>query len=649
MKTLRHTVVAAAAALALCTGTPAWAAAAPVRPTFTTLKPGHHVLVDAPARVHVVLVGYPRSSVDPDRLLSDLPQTAVPLVREPDYGYGTTQPVGLRYRYSYDLRFAGRQFDDAFFDHLAHAGTVGAPDSIQQLYNDQQHNVLDVGPKVRSIDAASTEHWLEQHAQSQLGVPADDYTVFLVDWYSRPDFQFHVYTRTGSADPDTGYDGGIDDISHLDAWGGSSGRTWFYDASAGPVYWDDSWDVDDADLYGFGQTAYRMPPIWEYGNKSGYRPFTDLSGDLAAVIRWVAVDELFTASPLYDPAATVPGPGGGKHIELDIFEGDPTANGLDDVRPALVQAAHQYLEPYYPISVTVHDQPLAGPMLRALQIANGTAPADDCWNQYGSTFAELYCYLAAHRSDYFSSSGDDAVIPAVGFTVPDDGTGDLPFTGYTGDDWTTGAPSFIYMFDTPYFRSPAAQTAYAYTHLLTHEAGHYVGLSHTHDGYDPGKHLEYGVGGATDFAWLGDESASAMSYLEPYEVFDVLNRDNMARWQVGRLLDLANSGSAAVLAGSPDGTALADLQAADDRFAAAEAAMSQARWVDAATDAVAGYREVQLAAQESGTTLSAPAVPALSSTLDSNQVAAAHLRRGIRLAGEGPLLRRSSSHATTSP
>jgi len=26
-----------------------------------------------------------------------------------------------------------------------------------------------------------------------------------------------------------------------------------------------------------------MPPVWEYGGTAGYRPFTDLSGDLGTV------------------------------------------------------------------------------------------------------------------------------------------------------------------------------------------------------------------------------------------------------------------------------------------------------------------------------------------------------------------------------
>jgi hypothetical protein len=37
-----------------------------------------------------------------------------------------------------------------------------------------------------------------------LGINRNDYTVFLINWYGRPDFQFHTYTNIGPADPDTG-------------------------------------------------------------------------------------------------------------------------------------------------------------------------------------------------------------------------------------------------------------------------------------------------------------------------------------------------------------------------------------------------------------------------------------------------------------
>ena len=175
-------------------------------------------------------------------------------------------------------------------------------------------------------------------------------------------------------DPDTGINYGLLDENLTRAWGGHSGPTWFYDLSAGPDWDDNSYDVDDAD-FGDGVLEYRMPPIWEYGTTNAYRPFTDLSGDLAKVIRYVAVDMLFTPSPIYDPAASVPGPDGAKQIQIDVFEGDPASNGLGHIHADTIAATSHGLEPYYDVTAGTTDQPLTGGVLDAYNIATGISDA----------------------------------------------------------------------------------------------------------------------------------------------------------------------------------------------------------------------------------------------------------------------------------
>jgi hypothetical protein len=422
----------------------------------------------------------------------------------------------------------------------------------------------------------------------KLGINPTDDTVFLIDWYGRPDFQFHTYTHFGHPDPDTGIDGGFYTGSLTRAWGGSSGPTWFYDLSANPDYWDDSYDVDDADIDGDGVTDYRMPPIWEYGNTSGYRPFTDLSGDLAKVLRYVALDLLFTPSPLYDPAVTVPGPDGGKQVDLDIFEGDPASNGEADVHPDSIQAQVQGLEPYYHLGVTVHDQPLAGDPLTAWSAATSSPTPSSCLSQYALPEAVLYCFFHDNRASYFPPSGQDAVIPAAGFTVP---ANPFNWSGETDDDWSTGLPSFIYEIDYPALRAGL----YAYTEITSHEAGHYVGLSHPHDGYDSTTGTDIEPKGPTTFAWTGDESSTLMSYLWGEESYGVFDRDNLARWQVARLLDLADTDAGVLLSAPHSPTVDQHLAAADAAFKTSLADLQKADFVAAAAAAVTGYRAVQRA------------------------------------------------------
>ena len=311
---------------------------------LATIQPGQHPALHLVTPVNLVFVGYQPGSVDIHRILSQLPAQGDPLVRYPK-AFGITKDVGLRYDYRYSVQFTGKAFDDAFFGYLSSIARVGPIDHYQELYNEQQHNDLDVGPTTAYIDANATEAWLEHQSRQRLGIAADQDTVFLVNWYGRADFQFHDYYHLGNRDPATGFDYGRVSESLTRAWGGNSGPTWFYDLSAGPDWDDNSYDVDTADFDGNGVPEYRMPPIWEYGNTSAYRPFTDLSGDLAKVIRYDAIDMLFTPSPIFDPAATVPSPGGVKRIEVDVFEGDSANNGLSRYLPASSRTTHRVLSP----------------------------------------------------------------------------------------------------------------------------------------------------------------------------------------------------------------------------------------------------------------------------------------------------------------
>lgn len=382
---------------------------------LATIQPGAHPALTVNTPVNIVFVGYTPASVNVGGILGQLPAEGDPIVRTPAF-IGIRQDVGLRYRYHYRVRFAGSAFDDSFFGYLATAGPHIPRTPLADFYNAQVHNTVDIGPTELALDTLATEAWLEQQSGAQLGInPAED-TVFLINWWGRSDFQFHVYANRFPPDPDTG-DGSVRLASLVRGWGGASGPTWFLDLSADPVFIDDSMFVDDADTSGDGIMDYRMPPIWDYGSTGAYRPFTDLSGDLAKIIRYVAVDTLFTPSPIYDPAASVPGPGEGKQIALDVFEGDLATNGLKDVHANVLQARHQALEPYYKISVKVRDLPLDAGVSATVNKAVNFVVDPGCPDQFvDPQAAELVCFFGAHRSDYFNTAGSTSVIPAAGFT-----------------------------------------------------------------------------------------------------------------------------------------------------------------------------------------------------------------------------------------
>ena len=168
--------------------------------------------------INLVFVGYQPAAVDVARILGRLPSQGDPTVRENAF-WGDPQDVGLRYDYRYRVRFAGKTFDDTFFGYLATSGVAGPIDLFSQFYNEQQHNALDIGPQERYIDAPSTEAWLERQSRLRLGIGAGEDTVFLVNWYGRPDFQFHTFTHFGPPDPDTGVNRADSVGSLTRAWG----------------------------------------------------------------------------------------------------------------------------------------------------------------------------------------------------------------------------------------------------------------------------------------------------------------------------------------------------------------------------------------------------------------------------------------------
>ena len=133
-------------------------------------------------------------------------------------------------------------------------------------------------------------------------------------------------------------------------------------------------------------------------------PFNDLSGDLAKLTRYVALDLLFTPSPLYNPSIT--GPKLPRNIQVDIssFEGDPAHPFAANINPALTAASLSALQSMNNFSVQHTPYPLDG------RVA-------DIWNCYfrqffgGSScygyrlpFGDLFSYYNDHLNQYLANA-----------------------------------------------------------------------------------------------------------------------------------------------------------------------------------------------------------------------------------------------------
>ncbi|MEW5988500.1 MAG: hypothetical protein AB1791_17870 [Chloroflexota bacterium] len=565
--------------------------------------------LDLTVPVNVVFVGFDRDSLDLAEVRAGLPTSSEPAVRAPRIWYGLEgRDLGIHYDYRYRLIRANRAFENDFFAYLSDSGVPGEITDHQQLYNDEDNNILEVTGPVLYVDAVAVEGWLADNAH-RLGIRTQkSYTVFYVNWYAHPDFQFHVYEYTDEPDLDTGMNlGEIYDYYKLAGWGGTSSRIWFYDFSAGPTHWGKTWNVDDSDVNGDGLADYRMPVIWEYA-ADGFRDPAVLSSDLGKLTRYVAVNLLFTPSPLYDPLNTTPGVGGSKIAHLNMLEDVPESNGLDFIHPEYVQDQLEGLQPYYDWGVYLQDHnPIDPAAQRALLIFNDVLIEDDCWNTYGYTFAELFCFFDGRRDEYIPTYGaSDYVVGGFAFQTTTEHMGAyLNFSGLADDNWVDGTQSFVYSFVPP----PTLEFGYAHTLIMTHELGHHFGLSHPHDGYDYELGLDYDPTGDYYFAWLGDESQTVMNYIAVTSKFGQFDRDNINRWETVSLLQRADQ----IMAAVGDHPAQAQVNGLLDQAAGARSLALGAfgRWEfeQAAGAARVAYEAAATAAEQLGISLPERAMP----------------------------------------
>jgi hypothetical protein len=551
-------------------------AAGPVVPPG--LEPGKLVVHELQIPVRIVLVGFDDLGVDEKALVAAMPRTYRPVARYPRF-HGRSRELGLEYRFRYDVVRTARRFDDALFAYIKKIGVREGRTLYQTLYNEQSRNVLDVAASVLHVDGPLVEKWLGENDPDPSG--GRGYTLYFLNWYGRDDFEFHVYTKTDEPDPDTGYNfGRLRDSRKMVAWGGTYGRRWFYDFSAGPEAWGGGYDLDNTDLDGDEEPDYRIPPVWEY-RVDGYRRPDLLGTDMARLARFVGIDLLFTPSPLYDPLATAPRAGGAKVAHIALFDGETGTSGSAFFNAERARDEWRRFQPYYRWQIGRSRHSLDGDSRLALDIFVGNVVDEQaCWRPFGDPFAQLYCHFTRRLADFVPAYGaDDHVEAVLAFDTNDPGLAGL--LGFADDDWTTGAPSHVFMFD----GADAREAGFGFTATGIHEVGHHLGLSHPHDGYDAEMRIDFAAAGSLFFAWAGDESATVMHDIALSNGFGTFDRDNMYRWEAAGYLNRANA-IAGALGKRADEPRVADVVKTADALARrARASLAAWDYLRAAQDA----------------------------------------------------------------
>ena len=594
-------VALAVAAASVVTGSAA------ADPTFSALNPGGPANFSERVPVQFVFLGYEPSQVNQSDFLAELPSKYDAVVRSRGFYPGLpTEYVGLHYTYDFKVAYTDTAYENAFFNKLT---SLAVPEStidgrtrtlFQDQYNAETKNVLDVGTNY-FIDAPSVEKWLYQNPPA--GVDPNRDTVVFVNWYERPDFKFHTYTKFGEPDPDTGYDFGLNRQSRkIIAWGGTgpndeetgfgaTSRLWFYDLSAGPESWTDNWNVDDADVDGDGTADYRMPPTWEYF-ANGYHKLSQLSRDLGKVARYDAINLLFTSSPLYPPYITPNRQPASINLDLNFFQLGGVTGTQYETTDLLVHEVNEVHRISY--NTDSQNMPVTQELTNCYQLWLYDARCYPDRPQYPG-FANLFLYNAIHKAEWRDGS-TPADYEAGFFNFATNDRQSAPFLGFADDNWIDGTQSGTFNFISPAIVS----LGYGLTTTQIHEYGHHFGMSHPHDGYDSETGVDYGPAGPYYFAWSGDEVNSMMSYIDLNWDYSQLDLDNANRVQATAYMKVANAIAADVLASATANKGFGDLQRADTEFAAAQTAMAAHEYVGTFDHAKRGYEYVRSAAAKAG-------------------------------------------------
>jgi hypothetical protein len=553
-------------------------------PDLDVLEPGGFLSIEQDLDINVVFVGFGGYTINTGDFENALPDEYRAIHRYPSLYQGAPEFLGNDFNFNYDFIFADATFEDDFFGWLAGQGDLGGLTVFQDWYNLEASNMMTVTAPVRYIDGPSVEAYLEANGAGMMG----DYTVFFINWSDRCDFQFHLYTKTDQADPDTDYNFGVErDSRKMIAWGGSHDRVWFYDFSAGPQGWDDNWAIDAA-------PGYTIPPIWEYGNPNAYRPFDDLTGDMARITRYIAINLLFTPSPLYKPFLSPPELPASIDLDVNLFEADPDSTGLDWIDPVHIQAQYAAFQPYKTYTVDLDDYQLRS---RHDQVFDCfAADVNSCYGQrlFNIAMGDLFLYFSDHLTRYLDGDADYEIPIFAYNTTPEKLNAWVGLLGWADDDWATGTQTFIFEFDNWYYRT----LGYGFSTTTVHEAGHHIGFSHPHDGYDYEQDIDYGPGGDFYFVWTGDESDTVMHYMDLSHGFGVFNKDAMYRYETAGYINQANAVLADIYASPKAGRVSDLLEDADGYAEAALAAYDGMDYYTAVTQAQMAYGKVLEAADE---------------------------------------------------
>jgi len=399
-------------------------------------------------------------------------------------------PYGLNVRHN--LVFAPPSAERRLFERMAKLGRPTQRSVAQNLYNDQINNEVDIPETVLVLDGPAMEKMLVEETRRLPGIRRG-YTVVLIDWSKDPTFKFHSYDNQ-FADAETGYNPTTTGYPNI-AWGGTHGRLWFYDWSAGPEYTQAHWLVDDSP---YDLEIPRIPPIWEIDDTP---PPTVMARvplwEWAYVIAIYLAQDAFFAPPVYayDPDDKTPLGNGDKTLPFSVFEGDPAYRVGPHVDAKGITRDMEELQPYERWRYSVRQFPYTSDVARMLRTAldgfvGNPVPPGSCVERNGWTYyaSEPVCFVDDNAARYAPRrDADDAILPVLAIAVPTDPVVPRSFLALDALG-PNGEAGVVLSYTTPEMR----QSVYDEVPLgwgirsgELHELGHFAGLAHPFNACHP--------------------------------------------------------------------------------------------------------------------------------------------------------------------
>jgi len=450
--------------------------------------------------INIVFIGFDGYGIDLDLWNNELMNWYLPIASVETY-----ETLPMYYNFDFNFVFTNKTTTNDFFNFLNSSWFV-QPDPIPDYLVDWG---LTEGSYIKGVSAITIENWLAYQFSYLPGytlvlINSNDYVSY---WYSYTiDF---IDTDTGKSQ----YEG------YMNCWAGNNTLA-FYDYTTPPSNYG----------MGFGENnnfTY-VPTLYDRWTGSNY-DVNLINQDLIRVTQYTC-DLLFTPSYLYYPKPYT------NYVFYYLLI-DCTSDGyaydyaLDFINPEQVKEAYNFILPnvnwdYKFLKMKLSSDPELETLVNdnyedygsyGILIASASGINDyleDYWIGYENENTKVLpvIYFVFDKTTWYDQGSETG--GTVARSNGKDGFG-WEVVGCIDRDMTTGGT----------------------TALSTHEAGHFLGLRHPHDGWSWYNYYKNGEGEIV--YWLWDYQATTMTYAFNYPYFNQMNKMQLHRGQM--LMHLKNT------------------------------------------------------------------------------------------------------------